>query len=98
MKIYVNGYETELDDAVAYAAYMEVSHKFDMEEVRYILEGVLDNIEVEDPDEIINNDKLVSEIATRYRYYMDNQESGDLEYECAKYAYERVMAEKINFD
>lgn len=93
MKIIVHGNEMIIDDAVAYAAYFEVAHRFDMEEVENILEFVLDDLEIDEREKVLNNKELISQIASRYRNYMDCQESGDMEYECARDAYEKTMQE-----
>ena len=77
MKIIRNGMEIELTDSELYSAWAAKQEQFDIEEIEYLME---DDDDVS--DEELNNPQFVSAVAQRWRKYMDNQESGDLEYDC----------------
>ena len=82
MKITRNGMEFELTAEEMREAYMETKHTYDIEEVKSMLETLLDG-RVDRPEmtrkirEVLQNEKMVEDIAYEYRGNLDNFEDSD---------------------
>lgn len=82
MKITRNGMEFELTDKEMREAYMEAKYTYNMEEVKSMLETLLDG-RVDKPKmirkirEALQNEKMFEYIAYEYRGYLDDFEDSE---------------------
>ena len=61
-----------LSDSELYTAYAEQKHRFDMEDIRCKIESRWDE---DEKPEVLNNPVVISDIADRFRKYLDNNDS-----------------------
>ena len=90
MVIIRDGKEIELTDSELRTAYYELEHKWDCEYIRDRLPDLLDDCEPEYIKKEVENEELISEVAYKWREYIDNRESGDYEWVCLEDAYDYV--------
>ena len=82
MKITRNGMEFELTTEEMHEAYMETKHTYDIEEVKSMLETLL-NGRVDRPEmmrkirEMLQNEKMIEDTAYEYRGNLDDFEDSE---------------------